>query len=357
MELYTAHRQWAARPADERFATLDELHIAVQSRKRTSDETGLLDSRSLSAVPVGDKLTLAHDLLQTPAELTHWSARQVFSRLDAPADFVAKLTPNTAATVINERIQLGDRFAANLLLATDDNGPVARAFNGERYTRLWDESIVSVLRNRLPSGWRNPVAYEGGTWGAPLVPSGLYASDRDMFAFLISGGDMLDMGGADQLHRGIMVWNSEVGSKTFGWSSFWFRMVCGNNIVWDAQDVHTISARHTKHVHSILDSFELFLLKLAESADKDSIAKAVTAAKSRLVISPTEPDANLINRFKPTFTSSETLNARNRMLAEELSPSGSAWDWLQGFTATARSLPYLDARTNLERRASAALLK
>ena len=43
------------------------------------------------------------------------------------------------------------------------------------------------------------------------MPSGLYASDHDMFAFLVAPDRVISDGGGGSLMRGIFVRNSEVG--------------------------------------------------------------------------------------------------------------------------------------------------
>lgn len=352
MNLYSAHRQWASRPSDERYPDLDSLHEAVKARRASSDETGLLNHTELNASTLNDKLGLQEG--QELMEFTNWSSRQFMTKLGAPPDFVAKLTPSVAQDVLNDRLKGCEPFSASLLVGKDEDGTVVRAFNGERYTRLWDSDITSVLKNRMPFGWRNPVAYANGEWGGNLVPSGLYASDRDMFAFFVSGGDFLEEEGAGPINRGFFVWNSEVGSRTFGWSSFLFRVVCGNHIIWDANNVTTTRARHTKHIGNIFDSFELFLLRLQESEAKDATAKMLAEAKNRMLINPMATDDEIISYFrgKGNFTPTESIGARDRMLIEEKSPTGSVWDWVNGFTAYARTFPHVATRNALETRAS-----
>lgn len=61
----------------------------------------------------------------------------------------------------------------------------------------------------------------------------LYASDRDVFLFLvddlnpIEAGTLPD-GNPDLFFRGFYCWNSEVGAKTLGLASFYLRAVCQN---------------------------------------------------------------------------------------------------------------------------------
>ncbi len=62
----------------------------------------------------------------------------------------------------------------------------------------------------------------------------LYASDRDVFLFLVDDthpieAGRLSNGDPDLFFRGFYCWNSEVGSKTLGIASFYLRTVCANS--------------------------------------------------------------------------------------------------------------------------------
>ena len=80
----------------------------------------------------------------------------------------------------------------------------------------------------------------------------LYASDRDVFLFLvddlnpIEAGTLPD-GSPDLFFRGFYCWNSEVGAKTLGIASFYLRAVCQNRNLWGVEDFQEISIRHSKY--------------------------------------------------------------------------------------------------------------
>src|ERR1700688_2797641 len=79
----------------------------------------------------------------------------------------------------------------------------------------------------------------------------LYASDRDVFLFLVDDthpieAGRLPNGDPDLYFRGFYCWNSEVGSKTLGIASFYLRAVCMNRNLWGVEDFQEISIRHSK---------------------------------------------------------------------------------------------------------------
>jgi hypothetical protein len=307
-------------------------------------------------------LGLADGSLPAPRIFTNWSLGQLASRLDTPRTFLPKLSTNVAVDVLNDRLARTDGALPSMSLLGWNGSPMPtlRALTSQRYERLWDSRVVEVTKNRLPEGWRNPVAYEGGVFGSELKPSGLYASDRDLFMFLIDGGDSVDLGKDGEAHRGFMVWNSEVGAATFGWMAFYFERVCGNNIIWGARDVHQFKARHLKGIHDLFGSYEVFLQELGRQPH-DEFLRCIEAARADLAVKLEATDtatlAVAIPRFKKEgLGAAEVTRALQSIHEESTGATGSRWDWLQGFTAAARSLPHADARTNLEERASKALL-
>ena len=79
----------------------------------------------------------------------------------------------------------------------------------------------------------------------------LYASDRDVFLFLVDDTNPIEAGrlpdGSPDLYfRGFYCWNSEVGSKTLGIASFYLRAVCMNRNLWGVENFEEITIRHSK---------------------------------------------------------------------------------------------------------------
>ena len=83
----------------------------------------------------------------------------------------------------------------------------------------------------------------------------LYASDRDVFLFLVDDHNPIEAGrlpdGSPDLYfRGFYCWNSEVGAKTLGMASFYLRAVCQNRNLWGVEDFQEIIIRHSKYAAS-----------------------------------------------------------------------------------------------------------
>ena len=71
----TAHREWASRPLDERYATIDALYEAARARRDRTEartiETGDLRTTALA----NDALTF--EMSDRTATMTHWSFGQL----------------------------------------------------------------------------------------------------------------------------------------------------------------------------------------------------------------------------------------------------------------------------------------
>jgi hypothetical protein len=372
--LHDAHREWAKRPADERFRSLTDLHAAVTTRRKQSQD-GFLNMHDVTFDVNGDvriKGTHGGD-----AKLTHWSLGQMLTKLGVPRELLTKLTPAVASAVLNDRlpkaIAEGDTDGRQrVLLHGDDDGKrTVRAFHGDTYGRVWDSDLTQTLLNYLPVGWRNPVAYEGGRWGAPLVPSGLYSGDRDMFVTFIDKGDMSDGTSFDvdgeRFNRGFFAGNSETGSKSVFFTPFMFDYMCGNNYVWGAKEVTRFRTVHRgRAAQRGLYAFRTFLNYMNEqrNAGVEGFRAAVRAAKSEMAVplkgASTTAKLECLDlayaKFAKHFTKSEVTLALDAMLREEQSVTGTRYDWLAGFTAVARALPNADDRSKMETVASDLLL-
>ncbi|MBI4862996.1 MAG: DUF932 domain-containing protein [Candidatus Riflebacteria bacterium] len=348
--LMIAHREWAARPPDQRFQSLDALEQAVQRRRELSHEVGVATKAiRLIAGSQGDI-----EVADTGARLTHWSFGQAASLGAAPAGFLRELPAPMAADVLNHRLQHADRESLQVLVGADpDAGGVAvRAFTSDRYGRIWDADVIRMVRQITDgTSWKPPLGFENGKWGAPLVPSGLYASDRDCFIFLTDLEHPID-GRGDILHRGFIVQNSEVGSKTFSFLAFMMRRVCSNHIVWGGEILGEINIRHLGNAMERASFLvEPVLQKYLES-DTTREVQMIERARAESVGSNDDEAIGFLQDVG--FGRQEATQAVGLAVMEE-GGAGTLWQVVQGLTALARQKQHTDERVALERRAGALL--
>jgi len=357
--LWEANKEWASRPADQRFQTLADLRAAVHSRRLRSRSVDI-DLPKIH-VELGENNALTINSAIAPSSPSHWSFGQFAGLLRAPANYLRTLPPETLRDCLNHGIKSAPRDAVKFMTVASEDGGLntLQAVTSPTYGRIWDADCVDAvarLVERTGGKFRNPLAWASGgstnTLGGATVPSGLYASDRDVFMFMIDGGSQLDAGPRAKLNRGFFVKNSEVGAATFTLTTFLFNTVCGNHIIWGAQDVNTLSIRHTKGGPYRFDSEAApTLMQYAQSSAVKEETAIHKAMEYRLPKDADELD-KLLAPFK--FTKSELKSAFDFAKAEE-GKCATLWDLVQGFTAYARGFDYLDARVDLEKRAGALL--
>ena len=262
--LHDASSQSAPRPAEQRFETLENMYLASYMAYHNA-KTMNPSLRRLAIEPDGDNLKLI-----APGNMTlgfnHWSFGQLANRCGAPAPFLRDLPTDLAADCLNFKLRQSAEDDKSQIYF-DHTTNCMRAVTSQKYGRVPNHEVIKALMD-LPGGWVTPPArpVSGSTVGCrPATEadiakcggrtrvqvgeiidpkSGLYASDRNMFAFLIDGKSHIDDGSDGGMARGFFVSNSEVGDCTFDLTSFYFREVCSNHIVWDVKDVVKIKIKH-----------------------------------------------------------------------------------------------------------------
>lgn len=358
--LTDAHTQWATRPEDERFKTLEDLAAAVHRRRNISRER-VTPWDQLSVEASNEGLLLTNKGTQAESELTHWSFGQLSQRLRTPAGFVRELKPETAAIVLNERMrQIPRGEDVNLMNLIEDDGNVLQALTGPKYGRIWDADVVDMVGKiveRSNGKFHNPMAYAKGKFGADPEPAGLYASDRDCFMFMIDGGSVFDAGPRAQFNKGFIVSNSEVGKSSLMIMTFLFNVVCGNHYIWGATEVNTTRIIHSSGgpARFIDQAYPALMDMTSQSPDLSAVSRA-----QGLLLDDMQLAGNNFNKDQDSwvklfaksrdFTVGEVKEAISVAYREE-GKCETMWDLMQGFTASAREITHADTRFNLERRA------
>lgn len=283
VNLMEASRQWASRPADERFWNIEDMYADAHSSRLRA---------AVAPMPKGNVDIVAEDetLFVTSgngskAEMTNWAFQQLCQRAGAPSAYMSKLPAEDAARCLNlgmdgklilpgadalEEAPEPVERESELLLFThkDDDSLLLRCITSNMYRRIWDDDILKSLRTFDENGWRVPparpaMADQPGTRkatkedvlrgkgmhglsinvGDDIAPAGLYRGDRNMFAFMVNEDRAIEHGGKE-FYRGFFLWNSEEGAASLGLTCFLYESVCGNHIVWNAQGVRSIRMPH-----------------------------------------------------------------------------------------------------------------
>ena len=266
--LTQASNELFSRPADERFETLADLATHCQNMKDHSRR--LKEPSSVFYPEVCDGRISLRINGHPPFGLNDWSFSQLCGIAKVAKDTVNRLQPATAAQVLTETLQERSEDDLDLQVLVYQN-LLVRSVNGDHYRRLWNLELVQTLQEFAVDFTPPQKGFNGAT--------GLYAGEQDLFCFLIDPAGWTDIGG-ESFAPGFFVWNSEVGRRTVGISTFWFQAVCFNHIVWDATDITEITRRHTGRVRDALAQIRQAIEQLVQRRDerKDRFAKVMAKA-------------------------------------------------------------------------------
>ncbi len=272
MELFKAFRQWAERPADERFWTPEEMQSVCRLSWEQSVSAPILYEDMIVKYDARDELYL--EGLKNEARLSNVAFSQLCQKFSAPKEYLQRLPASLVCQNLNHGLQsMREGSGGNLLCwqNPETKAYLARCISSDQYQRIWHHEIAGHIVALQDTGWRVPPARPAGIEGErtrkateedclrgrnlgamsikpgdTIAPAGLYASDRDCFVFMVDD-DHVVQNHADKntpLARGFFLWNSEVPGKSFGVMTFLYDAVCGNHIVWGAQDVREIRLAH-----------------------------------------------------------------------------------------------------------------
>jgi hypothetical protein len=359
--------EWFSRPDDERYLSLSSLYAAVRARSERAVTRTVQSSAIRVEAQSNDvsRMTLALPGGAAPVTPTHWSFGQLASLVGAPAGYLRDLPAPLAAINLQHGL-LSQRAEQVKTLETEDGRTELRAVTGPDYGRIWDHELVAAVIKIAGDGvgdtrWKVPGTLDWSTtMHNPFVDvtkdtTTLYASDRDVFLFLVDDthpieAGRLPNGDPDLYFRGFYCWNSEVGAKTLGMATFFLRAVCMNRNIWGAEGFEEISIRHSKFAASrFAHEAAPALSRFAESSPGTFVA-GIRAAREQ-VVARTDEDRETFLRRRG-FSKGETAKIIATVLGEEGHPPASIYDFVQGITALARSRPHQDARLDLESRAS-----
>ena len=398
MNLYDAYAQWAKRPADERFASLPAMLDTCRYYYEQACESSVPFNtlRAMGNDQSGEVTLMGNTGLE--ARLTHWAFGKMASFANAPATYLRKLPPTLAATCLNYGLQQCNVSAPVELLfhhtppehnqlslpnipSASDKLLILRALTSEKYTRIWNWEVIEHLMPLLEQGWRVPPARPAfddqpgarratdedildaqgflsikvGDW---IAPAGLYASAHDMFIFLINEQNRIRDGktGAG-LSRGVFFENSEVGDKALRCTTFLYRHVCGNHIVWDASNVIKLSIRHIGKARKKFADI-VFDLKQYANAAASCDEATIRRTQARCLAKTKDEVLDLLfKRFHYSISLEQLDEAFDLAQAHDAIDGDphTAWGMAQGITRLSQQTPHADVRDRLDRTAGKVL--
>lgn len=343
--LHDASQQWSSRPVDQRFATLKDLKKQVQSRRNISVED-IMSVKDFTVVGKNTDLFLQTD--KGEQHFTSWSFEQLCKMVGVPVTYMRSIPSKLVATNLDYSVKHRSTGKGKVL-HTSNGGQEIRSFNSETYGRIWDLDVVEFVEGLVHSNpaWHNPPAMSVRIDGKTSENAGLYASDRDVFMFMVDEKHTIEIGN-EKLSRGFFVRNSEVGASSFSLTTFLYRYICGNHMVWGASDINQVRIRHTEN--GLINAFfNLYpaIQTYMESSPKEEIEMIKRTRDFIPAIGKEKVGEWLAVRGFPKTLSNQVFE---RIEVEEKTDKPSLWNIVNGLTAVARDNKNVDSRVEQERK-------
>jgi hypothetical protein len=185
--LTQAFQQWASRPADQRFSSLEAIHAAVSHHREIAREATNVDLRTLRVSPIdvmdNGKIVARTPMLAAPSgqdgephALLVWPGGPPHRRSSELPPRAAGRSrgrePEQRAPEVGGRRRTTSSSHKTAVSLSARRSPRSTRASGTRH----HEPLDSLDANS-PEWQPAPAAFDGSR--------GLYASDRDMFAFLV----------------------------------------------------------------------------------------------------------------------------------------------------------------------------
>jgi hypothetical protein len=300
-----------------------------------------------------ERLHLMLPKAQEPLAPTHWAFGQLASIVGAPASYLRQLPAPLAG--INLQYGLTNHRAEQVKTFETENGRTElRAVTGPDYGRINDFELVEAVQRIAGNGtgdsrWKIPgvLDWSTGVYNPDVEISRdtttLYASDRDVFLFLVDDHNPIEAGrlpdGTPDLYfRGFYCWNSEVGAKTLGMASFYLRAVCQNRNLWGVEDFQEIKIRHSKYAASRFAHEATPALTRFANSSPQGFVNGIKAARQQIVARTDEDRDDFLR--KRGFSKAESGKIIEKVLIEENRPPRVDFRFCSGhYAACARQDP------------------
>ena len=369
-------RQWMARPADEKFLSLELLIDFTKARAGRTQEVRTRNNKVEIFAPeidVRDSRDVALLKTQqlsiglpdgTEVSPSHWAFGQVAGLAKAPASYLRQLPSPLVADALTYGLRY-NRDAEDIKLFADDS--TAMAITGPDYGRIYDHEVAeavsaSMLGSTGDHRWKVPGMIDWSTsvynphHPVTADTTTLFANDRGLFIFLCQDLAPIEVGKLasgepDLMFRGVYLTNSEVGAGALKLGAMYLRGVCQNCCLWGVEGLEEMTLRHTKYAPvRFLEEARPALESYGNGSTK-KLLEGVAAAKSAVLAKTKDESLNwLAARGQSRKRAAAIYDSivREEWQGDESDRPVSAWDMAQGITATARDALNFDVRMDLE---------
>jgi len=160
-----------------------------------------------------------------------------------------------------------------------------------------------------------------------------------------------DIGG-EKFAPGFFAFNSEVGRRSVGITTFWYQEICGNHVCWQCADIVSMNRKHTRGVGDALTEIRTAIARLVER--RDAARDQFTALIRKAMAEPTgDRDETL------SILADQGINRAIAKKAVDLAVSRgqrfTIWSMVDALTQLSRGSLYAATRVEADQRASSLL--
>jgi hypothetical protein len=354
------NKQWATRPEDETFDSLQDAYLAAKQHAENSVEKADVVPSTLRLAVENDAVVLVGKG-DKPAHLSHWAFGQVSSLVGAPASYLRNLPATLATQNLNygfkEKYGTADKPVdaderVNLLIQAN-GGLLVRSVNSDKYSRIWNYELLERCMELIPYGWTNPRPFNTGDKVGTV-----WVSDHDMFVFQTNDENLIQVPGEDRvLRRGYIMSNSEVGAAKWKTMTFLFDYMCCNRMIWGATQLSEISVRHVGSIADRVEElFQKFSIEAKRYAESSGVAEEAAIEKAMTTVIADTKEGVIEKVFKVlrgdiTKKAIEAGYDTAVALPDTNSGANSVWGLSNGLTRWSQTIKYTDERMGVDRAA------
>jgi hypothetical protein len=358
----STQRHWFERSDDEKFYTLDELRSAAQLNKvngRIQD----VKSSDVRWIHDGNDLLLMNQVTKLVVKPTNWAFQQGCAMVGAHASYLSELPADLAAQCLNYNFRhlIADKTVDGKVIKgknrtnelfyqapVEEGLPELQSLTSNGFGRIWDVKLIDATMQMLEEA-----TGKSRNFHSPLdwtqEKRALFRSDRDLHMLFIDGGSIVEGGGErDQLHRGFIIGNSQVGRGAQFFASFLFRWVCGNFAIHGLEELQVAKIRHTLNAPAKFAKEALPAMLAYVGASPKPLEDVIKKAKDRLLSKDEDEFYQFFRNRK--FTGPEIDKAVLYAKKEE-GDARTLWQMVNGFTRAANDIKHQDVATSLQKRA------
>lgn len=380
MSIYEPTSQWASRPADERFGSLESARLRAKDDFAISREVPGVRVGDIRAVAEGNELYLNGK--REKARISYGAMRNLCQQVGAPHSFLATLPATLTAQNLNYKLSEKDpNENVKLYVMSRPDGLFLRDITSMKYKRIYHhENLDRLINLKNQFGLKVPPARpavpgqqvrkatqddviannEVGCYiqvGDDIADAGIYLGQGDPELYVVMMSDRQINDGTEKgLFRGIILQASETRGTSQEAETFLLRGICGNHIRWGVKNKTRYNTRHIGRARQRAADILTFNIKNFLDASASEEEAKINLAKAKKLGNTQDEVVEYL--YVRDVASQKYLKAAYELAeandADYCDPR-SVWGMAQGLTRVAQFEKYADARVAVDKAAGKVL--